>query len=374
MTVDPISLTQKLLSLNTINPPGDERECAYYLGSLLEGAGFEARFYEFAEKRTTLIAWLPGSGDKLPICFTGHLDTVPLGANPWSRDPFAGERDGDKLYGRGSSDMKSGVAAITLMALRLAHFHERKAGIKLIFTAGEETTCEGALHIAGLGGVIGEAGALVAGEPTSNAPWVAHKGCVRFMLKTQGVAAHASMPEKGVNAIYKAAEIIKKLEKFEFGTPPHPLLGAPTLTVSTIAGGTAINVVPEEALIGVDIRTLPGQDENDVRRKLEAELGPDVIIQRLNGAPSVATDPGHPWVQEVFEVMEGLSNKRPVPAGATYFTDASVLTPALGDPPTLIMGPGEPEMAHRTDEFCYVSKIGIATEAYFAIARRWLER
>jgi succinyl-diaminopimelate desuccinylase len=373
MTVEPISLTQKLLSFNTINPPGDERECAHYLGSLLESAGFELRFYEFAERRTTLIARLPGSGDKLPLCFTGHLDTVPLGTNSWSKDPFAGERDGDQLYGRGSSDMKSGLAAITVMALRVANVRERKAGIQLIFTAGEETTCEGAAHIAGLAGVIGEAGALVAGEPTANAPWIAHKGCVRFMLKTKGVAAHASMPEKGINAIYKAAEVIKKLEKFDFDVPTDPLLGAPTLTVSTIAGGTAINVVPEQALIGIDIRTLPGQEEKDVRKKLEVALGPDVIIQRLNGAPSVATDPGHAWVQESFDVLEKIYGTRPVAGGATYFTDASVLTPALGNPPTLIMGPGEPEMAHKTDEFCYSSKILVATEAYFAIARRWVE-
>lgn len=373
MTVDPISLTQKLLSFNTTNPPGDERECAHYLGGLLDGAGFELRFYEFAENRTTLIARLAGSGDRLPICFTGHLDTVPLGANSWTKDPFAGERDGDRLYGRGSSDMKSGAAAITAMALRVANLRERKAAIQLIFTAGEETTCEGAHHIAGLNGVIGSAGALVVGEPTANAPWIAHKGCVRFMLKTKGVAAHASMPEKGINAIYKAAEVIKKLAQFDFAVPIHPLLGAPTLTVSTITGGTAINVVPEEALIGVDIRTLPGQDEKDIRKKLEVALGPDVIIQRLNGAASVATDPGHAWVQEAFDVLEKVYGKRPEAGGATYFTDASVLTPALGNPPTLIMGPGEPEMAHKTDEFCYSSKILVAAEAYFALARKWVE-
>jgi succinyl-diaminopimelate desuccinylase len=372
MTIDPVTLTQTLLSFNTINPPGNERECAHYLARLLESAGFEARFYEFAEKRTTLIARLAGSGDKPPLCFTGHLDTVPIGANAWSQDPFAGARDGDRIYGRGSSDMKGGVAAITVMALRVANLLKRKAGIQLIFTAGEETTCEGAAHIAGLG-VIGEAGALVAGEPTANAPWIAHKGCVRFMLKTRGVAAHASMPEKGINAIYKAADVIKKLEKFVFDLPAHPLLGAPTLTVSTIAGGTAINMVPEEALIGIDIRTLPGQDEEDIRRKLEALLGPDVVIQRLNGAASVGTDPGNAWMQEVFDALQDLYGKRPEAGGATYFTDASVLTPALGNPPTLIMGPGEPDMAHKTDEFCYSSKILLAAEAYFAIARKWVE-
>ena len=112
-----------------------------YLGTMLEEVGFEVRYHEFADKRSTLVARFAGADEKLPICFTGHLDTVPLGVSPWAKDAFAGETDGDKLYGRGTSDMKSGVAAMTVMALRLAKIPHRRAGITLIFTAGEETTC-----------------------------------------------------------------------------------------------------------------------------------------------------------------------------------------------------------------------------------------
>ena len=269
--------------------------------------------------------------------------------------------------------MKSGVAAITLMALRLAHERQRKAGIKLIFTAGEETCCQGAEHVAGLGDAIGQAGAIIVGEPTSNVPWIGHKGCVRYALKTRGVAAHASMPEAGINAIYKAADVIKKLEQFDFGEPRHPFLGVPTLTVSTIASGTAINVVPDEATLGIDIRTLPDQEEDDIHNQLAAVLGRDVAIQKLNGARGISTDPEHPWVQQVFELMGKLVGRRPEPAGAPYFTDASVLTPACGNPPTLILGPGEPQMAHTTDEYCYLWKIELALEAYTEIAKNWCE-
>ncbi|HEX9455001.1 MAG TPA: M20/M25/M40 family metallo-hydrolase [Candidatus Binatia bacterium] len=155
MTLDVLTLTRKLLGFETINPPGDERACALYLGSLLETAGYETRYYEFADKRSNLIARLAGRDEKLPICFTGHLDTVPLGSTSWSRDPFAGETDGDKLYGRGTSDMKSGVAAMVLMALRLARQANRRAGITLIFTAGEETTCERAGYLASLDNLLG---------------------------------------------------------------------------------------------------------------------------------------------------------------------------------------------------------------------------
>lgn len=371
MNFDPVSLTRKLVSINTINPPGNERECAQYLGGLLEAAGFDVRYYEFADRRATLIARLSGNGENLPICFTGHLDTVPLGTTPWTRAPLAGETDGDKLFGRGTSDMKSGLAAITLMALRIAKIPNRRAGATIIFTAGEETTCEGAAHIAGLPGVLGKVGAIIAGEPTVNAPWIAHKGCVRYAIKTKGVAAHASMPEKGVNAIYQAAEVIKKLQAFDFDTPPHLILGNPTLAVTTMTAGTAINIIPEEATIGIDIRTIPGQSEEHVRKKLEATLGFDVELQKLNSAASVGTDSSNEWIQAVFGVIERLTGARPVAAGATYFTDCSVLTPAYDHPPTIILGPGEPEMAHKTDEFCYVSQLESALEVYTEIAKMW---
>ena len=373
MMLDAISLTRKLLSFNTINPPGHERECARFLGGLLEHAGLSVGYYEFADKRATLIATLPAGGEGPPICFTGHLDTVPLGTAAWTIDPFAGETDGDRLFGRGTSDMKSGVAAITLMALQIAQYPARKAGLTIIFTAGEETTCEGAAHIAALPDVLGKAGAIVAGEPTANAPWIAHKGCVRYAIRTQGVSAHASMPEKGVNAIYKAAEVIKKLAGFDFDVPPHPFLGAPTLAVTTMSAGTAINIIPEQAELCVDIRTLPGQSEASVRRRIQATLGPEVELHQLNSMPSVGTDAGNEWIQNVFAIAARLTGKRPVPAGATYFTDCSVLTPAYGNPPTIILGPGEPEMAHKTDEFCYLAKIQSAAEVYGAIARKWCE-
>lgn len=115
-----IDLTRNLLAFNTINPPGQEQECAKYLGSLLESVGFQIRCYEFAPQRTTIVAHLSGVSDRLPLCFTGHIDTVPLGATAWSHDPFAGEIAGDKVYGRGSTDMKSGVAAMIAAATQLA--------------------------------------------------------------------------------------------------------------------------------------------------------------------------------------------------------------------------------------------------------------
>jgi succinyl-diaminopimelate desuccinylase len=360
-----------LIAINTVNPPGHESACAEYLAKILEEGGFRVSLHELAEGRASLIARIDGSGSGLPLCFTGHMDTVPLGGAAWQRDPLGGQLDGDKLFGRGSSDMKGALAAMVAAALRIAELNRRKAGLVLVITASEENACRGALHLARLDGVLESAGAMIVGEPTSNYPLVGHKGALWFEATTSGVAAHSSMPGEGVNAIYKAARAVGKLQDFRFDVPPHPVLGEPTLNVGTISGGTGINSVPDRAVVGVDVRTIPGQDHRAAFEQMQCLLGEEVRLDCLVDVEGVWTDPEHPWVRQVFDVMEPHLSERPVARGATYLTDASVLKPACGNPPTVILGPGEPAMAHKTDEFCYVSKIEAATEAYFEIARRW---
>jgi len=131
-----VELTRRIVRIDTINPKSPERPCADLLGKLLGDAGYEVRLHEFAPGRASLVARREGGGK--PLAFVGHLDTVPLGAAPWSRDPFAGETQEGRLYGRGSSDMKSGVAAMVAAALDLSRAPLRKAGLTLVLVAGEE--------------------------------------------------------------------------------------------------------------------------------------------------------------------------------------------------------------------------------------------
>src|SRR2546421_11244739 len=135
---DAVGLTRSLLQFDTINPPGRERDCAHHAGALLEQWGFRVEYHEYAERRTSVVARAGGSPSKAPLCLTGHLDVVPLGARAWTRDPFAGETQGDRLYGRGSSDMKAGVAAMLLAAKNLARKISGTPGIVLVLTAAEE--------------------------------------------------------------------------------------------------------------------------------------------------------------------------------------------------------------------------------------------
>lgn len=368
-----IELTQRLIRFNTVNPPGDERPCARHVGHLLEAAGFSISYHEFADRRTSLVARIGGSADKPPLCFTGHLDTVPLGSTPWSSDPFAAETANGKLYGRGSSDMKSGVAAIVCAMLELAPKLQRSPGVVLVITAAEETGSEGAYQLAQMRDVLGEAGAIVVAEPTANYPFVGHKGALWLKAFTRGVTAHGSMPERGVNAIYKAVRAVDKLERFDFKMSPHTVLGLPTLNVGTIHGGMNINSVPDLAEIGLDIRTIPGQNHNVLCSHLRAYLGDEVELSPTVDVSSLWTDPADPWVQQVFTTMAPLLGESPLPRSASYFTDGAVLAPAYGGPPTVILGPGEPALAHQTDEYCLVDRIEQAVEANLLITKAWCE-
>ena len=372
-SIDPVELTRTLVAFNTINPPGNERSCAEHLGALLEGGGFSISYHEYADQRSNLIARIGGSPDKKPLCFTGHVDTVPLGTAPWSVDPFAGEISDGKLYGRGTTDMKSGVAAFVVAALELGAALADGPGVVLVITAGEETGCEGAYHLAGLDNALGEAGAIVVAEPTSNQPWIGHKGALWLKAKTTGVTAHGSMPEEGVNAVYKAARAIGRLEDFDFNIARDAILGKPTLNVGTVSGGLNINSVPDSAEVGIDIRTVPAQDHKEVRSHLAGYLGEEVTLEAVVDVGGVVTDPADDWMSEVFDVMTGILGERPETKTAAYFTDASALTPAYGGPPTVILGPGEAHMAHQTDEYCVVDRIGQAVEANIEITRRWID-
>ncbi len=375
-SVNAFELTRELLRFNTINPPGDERACAEHIGKLLENHGFTSAYHEFADQRTSLVARIGGNGGKPPICFTGHIDIVPLGNAPWKRDPFAGETDVGKLFGRGSSDMKSGVAAFVAAAVQLADKLKHSCGVVLVITAGEERGCQGADHLESLHrkfGTLGAAGAIVVGEPTGNYPFVGHKGAYWLNAKTRGITAHGSMPELGDNAIYKAAKAVAKLEHYEFTVPSHFMMGKPTLNVGTIHGGLNPNSVPDEVVTSIDIRTIPNQNHQELHRHLQQTLGPEVELSTVIDVPSVWTEPSHTWVQNVFEITGKYLSERPQARTATYFTDAAALRRAYGGAPTVILGPGEAAMAHQTDEYCYVNKLETSVAMYTDIMAKWCE-
>ena len=371
-TLDPRALTRELLAFNTINPPGMERACAQRLGAILEDAGYAVAYHEYAEGRTSLIASIGGDAGRPPICFTGHIDTVPLGAAPWTHDAFAGETDGDRVYGRGSTDMKSGIAAFIAAAVELAPRPARSPGVMIVVTAGEEIGCEGAKYLADHK-LLEAAGALVIAEPTANYPYVGHKGLAWFEVETHGVTAHGSMPEVGDNAIVKMARVIGDLERFRFPVDSHAVMGKPTLNIGTIRGGLNTNSVPDEARITVDTRTVPGVDHVHLCKSLEALVAPrGATVRKIVDTPALYTEPDHEWVQRVFDACVPFLGARPQPKTITFSTDGADLKRGFGGAiPAIVLGPGEPKLAHQTDEWCSLTRIDQSVELFASLMRDW---
>jgi succinyl-diaminopimelate desuccinylase len=367
---DAVSLTKTLLRFDTVNPPGRERDCARHAGAMLEAWGYGVEFFEFAEGRTSVVARAGGVEGKAPLCLTGHLDVVPLGARPWTKDPFSGEAAGDKLYGRGASDMKAGVAAILLAARAFGGKLAGTPGIVVVLTAAEEGGCVGSAQLAKTE-LLGKAGAMIVGEPTSNYPLVGHKGSMKFHARFKGVSAHGSMPELGVNAIYKAARALGALEHFDFQTPTHPVMGKPTLNVGTITGGNTVNAVADSASIGVDIRTVPGMDHEALLGRLRQAL-PEAELDVFSNLKPVWTAPDAEWVQRVFEICKPYVAEPPAARTAPYMTDAANLLKVYRGAPTVILGPGEAAMAHQTDEYVSMERIRQSVAIYEALIRDWV--
>ena len=367
---DAVGLTKELLAFDTINPPGRERDCARRTGALLEEWGFRVDYHDYEPGRTSVVAHAGGTDGKAPLCMTGHIDTVALGARPWSKDPFSGQTDGDKLYGRGSSDMKAGVAAILVAARSFAKKLNGTPGLTVVLTAAEEGGCIGSQHLARTK-LLGKAGALLVGEPTSNFPYVGHKGSIKFHANFKGVSAHGSMPHLGSNAIYKAARAVTELERFDFRAAVHPVMGSPTMNVGTMTGGSGVNMVPDTASIGVDIRTVPGMDHKELLDRLRKTVGDDAEMQVFSDLPPVWTAPEQEWVGRVFNICKTHLGARPDAKTATYMTDAANLLKAYVGAPTIVLGPGEPQMAHQTDEWCSVERIRQSVAMYEAIIKDW---
>jgi succinyl-diaminopimelate desuccinylase len=364
--IDTVALTQQLVRIDTRNPPGNEAACADFLEALLGDAGFTVTRHAFGENRFNLVARLgrPGQAQM----FTGHLDTVPLGTLPWTHDPFGGEIVDGRLYGRGACDMKAGVAAMIAAAVAEAEWIEAHGAVTLVLTGGEETGSHGARALSEAD-LLGEARLLVVGEPTANRFLAGHKGALWLSACCSGVTAHGSTPHLGDNALYKAARGVLALEQYQFNTARHPVMGLPSLNVGTLNAGQNINSVPDRAEFSIDIRTIPGLAHAAVREQVGFTLGPDTELDALVDLPAVWSDPARPQMQRLAAAYRAASGREAEAASANYFTDASVLTPALGGVATVICGPGDPAMAHKTDEFCTVAGITEAVAIYREVIR-----
>ena len=369
--IDVVDLTKYLVRLKSENPPGYEADVASFLANLLEKHGFHVQLDVFGEGRQNLIARYGCETEQDSICFSGHMDTVPIGPENWDYDPFGGEIADGRIYGRGTCDMKGGIAAAVAAAINHLESIQNGKGVSFIFTGGEETGCDGAKHLLAQEGLIPSIGALVIAEPTGLEALIGHKGALWLEGKCHGVSVHGSRPHLGVNAIYSMARKISILEISDCLKAEHPELGKPTLNVGTIRGGNNINSVPSEAQVEIDIRSVPEQDHDETISILSDVLGDDIEMSKIIDLPGIWTNPENSWVKSVQGRAAEISPTYKGDLAAPYFTDASILKPGLNNVPTVVLGPGEIDVAHTVNEYCSLEQLMNAEKIYQSLIMDW---
>lgn len=378
-----VAFLQTMVRLVSVNPPGDEEAIARLIADRFEGLpNCVVELVHLAEGRANVELTLKANRPELPaLLLTGHLDTVAPGdlAN-WHHDPFAAELVDGKIYGRGASDMKGGVAAMLVALEALSQEKaELKADVIFLGTVGEEVDSAGARHFFDRGRMEG-VGAVVVGEPTACDLVPAHKGALWLRLSTRGRTAHGSTPDLGVNAIGHMFKLIEQLEEnLELAAPLHPLLKPPTMALTTIGGGVQTNVIPDHSQATLDIRTVPGLEHEAVLKKVNQVIERlsqkipnfSAEVEVLNDRPPVSTPPQAELMQLATEVYREVTNGRePKMRAANYYTDASALSVA-GQIPTLIYGPGDDRLAHQPDEFVPVDAYLESISFFYELVRRY---
>ncbi len=274
------------------------------------------------------------------VLFVCHTDTVPVGdVNDWTRDPHSGLVGEGVIHGRGSVDMKGGLAAAVSV---LADAATRGLGVGLLLTADEEIGGVGAAEIAGNFTLGFTPRLVVVPEATDNVYSRGHRGAAWFDVTAHGRSAHGSTPAAGVNAITLLSEkVISRLDQAPLAEDGY--LGSDTINLGMISGGQAPNIVPDHAELTLDCRTVNGGAA--LREWLDA-LGPEFSVHQRFDLPSLNT-----------ETVPGVMEQFPVSGPATYFTDAAVIQDLVGGAPTVIWGPGRPDQMHTVDEVMHIDSL-----------------
>ena len=352
-----------LVGIDSVNPSltagaAGETEIAAFVERWLQDSGLEVRIVEPVSGRPSVVAVARGPGGGKSLLLNAHLDTVGIDAMD---DPFDGRIADGRLYGRGSYDMKGGLAAAMLAAADVAR--APLLGDVIVAAVADEE-----LASIGTEAVLARltADACVVCEPTELEVAVGHRGFAGFEIETRGVAAHGSRPDLGEDAIVKMGPILVALEalgaRLEDGVR-HPLLGTGSLHASLIEGGQEFSSYPERCVMTGERRTLPGETLADVERDLQGLLGPgspDAVVRMLSARDAFEIDPAH----ELVRIARTAAGTQTV-VGLPFWAD-SALTAAAGIP-TVLFGPAG-EGAHAAVEWVDIASLERCREVYREIA------
>ena len=381
-----VKMTRELIEFETINPPGNETACAEYICHIMKDFGLEVDIVELDKDRASAVGILRGSQGRPKLLYNGHIDVVPAGEG-WKYDPFGGEMDSGKIYGRGASDMKGAVASMLLAARALVKSGVNLKGDLIITSvAGEETGGLGSKSLVKKG-IISDMAVIL--EPTNYAKQhppgyrieIAQRGVFSAEIETIGRAAHAARPWLGINAIYQMTPIIDAIRHFEkeLARKQHPLLSSPTMNVGTIRGGTKANVVPDTCTIEVDRRMLPTETVEEVTaefetilEKLKREHKDSQSRMKINvSSKAFEISPDAQIVTKLRESILQVTGSEATLGGKDGATDASIF--ADGGVACAIFGPGIVETCHTANEYVEIEKLVNFTKIYAVLAHNILK-
>jgi succinyl-diaminopimelate desuccinylase len=368
-----VELTKSLVAVDTRNPPGNEAPIEEAARAALADRPARWQSVEPAPGRLSLVAELEHPDgpdpDRPTLIVNGHLDVVPVNAEAWSHDPFDPLVVDGKLFGRGTADMKGGIAA-AICALEVLDRAGIRPACNLVFHLVADEERGGGFGTQALleqGLIRGDA--CLVPEPTDLELCVAERGLLQARLHVAGRPGHGSRPREGVSAIEHAARIVLALHAADFEGPEHPLLGKPTANIGTISGGSTFNTVAESCAVGVDRRVLPGATAESTQAEIAARIeaaGIEGLRYRFEldtfGEASEMS-PGDPWVKQVGDAVAKATGRTPEVIGMTFTTDARFVRNQAGIP-TVVCGPGAIDQAHTDDEFVEVSRLVDATVAF----------
>jgi len=376
-----IHLTRELVRTPSVNPPADTRQCADLILNAFRREQIESEIVEGKTGACNVVARLPGKGKGKTLLLNGHMDVVPPGED-WSVDPFGAEIRGNKIYGRGTSDMKSGIASMMAAMIEMKRSGYSFYG-EILFMAvcDEETGSEfGTVYLLKKGFGKNVDFAVVA-EPTGLRVEIGNRGLRWIDITVRGKASHAGRPYLGTNAIFHGARLVEAIHSMKFQNRNDDFdVPEPSLSVTMIHGGTKENIIPDRCDLVLDRRMIPGETTETVLGELRETIDP--ILQEERGLkiemkvrpnfwdPYLISEK-EPIVQALVESVREVTGEKPGIGAKAGCTDGSHLF-HLGEIPTVLFGPGDARLGHQADEWVAIEDIRTSTEVFLTVFIRLL--
>lgn len=386
-----VELTKKLVKIPSVYRPGieggNEEKVAQFTADYLRGLGIEVHIEEVEPGRPNVIGIVDSGRPGKTLLFEGHTDVVTEGdRDAWTYDPFSAEIINGRMYGRGTNDTKGNLACmITAVHSLLRDNEEWNGKIILCIPCDEEGMMIGIKNFIKRGWADNVDGAIIC-EPEENQVCITQKGAMRIVVNVFGKMAHGAIPLSGINPNTKMAKLICELDRLEQKEKTrlgkHPMLGwpsiTPTILQAPVRGDAQINVIPDQCMTTLDIRTVPGQDHSKLKQEIQdilnrlSEQDPDfkAEFEVIEDRPWTETDMENALVKATAKAVFEVTGKEPIYNGVPGATDGTFLH--VAGVPIVTIGAGDREVPHQIDEYVDIEELAETTEIFRTAALLFL--